>query len=198
MLCSSLDGRGVQRRMDACICMTESLCCLPATIITLLISFTPIQDKKLRKSMATIENGFLRVPLWYSNRTHCREWREPIAVGHSFWYQPACFHKAVGGAVNDGCLQQRASAAPLSHPYSRALGLPGLCVTSHFWTYILPASSVQGSTWISAVLPLLCSLGRGETADGVRAEGWRIWQQTAGLLQGSRERQEAPFPLRTN
>ena len=126
MLCSSLDGRGVQRRMDTCICMTESLCCLPATITTLLISYTPIQDKKLRKSMATIENGFLRVPLWYSNRTHCREWREPIAVGDSSWYQPACFHKAVGGAVNDGCLQQPASAAPLSHPYSRALGLPGL------------------------------------------------------------------------
>lgn len=68
------------------------------------------------------------------------------------------------------------------------------CVTPHFWTYILPASSVQGSTWISAVLPLLCSLGRGETADGVRAEGWRIWQQTAGLFAGKPRASGSSFP----
>ena len=27
VLCGSLDGRGVRRRMDTCICMAESLCC---------------------------------------------------------------------------------------------------------------------------------------------------------------------------
>ena len=32
------------RRMDTCICVTESLCCLPET--TLLIGYTPVQNKK--------------------------------------------------------------------------------------------------------------------------------------------------------
>lgn len=52
-------------------------------------------------------------------------------MGDSSWYQPVCFHKAVGGVVNDGCLKQRASAAPLSHPYSGALGLPRPFVSHH-------------------------------------------------------------------
>ena len=46
MLCGSLDGRGVWGRMDTCICMTESLHGLPETITTLLIGYTPIQNKK--------------------------------------------------------------------------------------------------------------------------------------------------------
>ena len=40
---------GVWGRMDTCICMVESLCCLPETIIVLLISYTPIQSKKFIK-----------------------------------------------------------------------------------------------------------------------------------------------------
>ena len=36
--------------MDACICMTESPCCLPETITTLLIGYTPIQNKKFPKN----------------------------------------------------------------------------------------------------------------------------------------------------
>ena len=40
MLCGSLDGRGVWKRMDTCICMAESLHCSPATITPLLIGFT--------------------------------------------------------------------------------------------------------------------------------------------------------------
>ena len=46
MSCGSLDGRGVWGRMDPCICMAESLCCPPETITTLLIGYTPIQNKK--------------------------------------------------------------------------------------------------------------------------------------------------------
>ena len=46
MLCGSLDGRGVWGSLDTCICMAESLHCLPETITTLLISYTPIQNKK--------------------------------------------------------------------------------------------------------------------------------------------------------
>ena len=32
MLCGSLDGRGAGGRMDTCICMAETLICLPETI----------------------------------------------------------------------------------------------------------------------------------------------------------------------
>ena len=41
-----LDGRGVWERMDTCICMAESLCCLSETIRTLLIGYTPIYKRK--------------------------------------------------------------------------------------------------------------------------------------------------------
>ena len=41
MFCGSLDWKYVWGRMDACICMAESLYCPPETI-TLLVSYTPI------------------------------------------------------------------------------------------------------------------------------------------------------------
>ena len=40
---------GVWGRIDPCMWMAESICCPPETIITLLISYTPIQNKKLKK-----------------------------------------------------------------------------------------------------------------------------------------------------
>ena len=46
MLCGSLDGKGVWGTMGPCICMAESLCCLPETITSLVIGYTPIQNKK--------------------------------------------------------------------------------------------------------------------------------------------------------
>ena len=45
VICGSLNGREVWGRMDTYICMTGSLCCLPETITTLLMSYTPIQNK---------------------------------------------------------------------------------------------------------------------------------------------------------
>ena len=39
-------GGGGWGRRDICICMAESLGCLPATIITLLIGYIPMQNKK--------------------------------------------------------------------------------------------------------------------------------------------------------
>ena len=48
MSCGSLDGRGVWGRMDTCIYMSESLCCVSLTITTLLISYTPIGNKKFK------------------------------------------------------------------------------------------------------------------------------------------------------
>ena len=39
--------------MDICICMAEFLCCLPETITALLVSYTPIQNKKLKTKTKT-------------------------------------------------------------------------------------------------------------------------------------------------
>jgi len=36
-------------RMDTCVCMADSLCCSPENITTLLIGYSPIQNKKLGK-----------------------------------------------------------------------------------------------------------------------------------------------------
>ena len=48
MLGGSLDGRRICGRLNTCICVAESLCSSPETK-TLLISYTPIQYKKLKK-----------------------------------------------------------------------------------------------------------------------------------------------------
>ena len=49
MLCGSLDGRGIWERIDACMCMAESLHCAPKTITTLLIGYNPTQNKNFKK-----------------------------------------------------------------------------------------------------------------------------------------------------
>ena len=51
MMCGSPDGREFCGRMDTCVCMAESLCYPPETIIILLISYTPTQNKKLKKNI---------------------------------------------------------------------------------------------------------------------------------------------------
>ena len=52
-LCSvlrgSLDGWGVLGRVGTWTCVAESLCGPPEAISTLVIGYTPIQNKKLRK-----------------------------------------------------------------------------------------------------------------------------------------------------
>ena len=57
VLRGSLDGRGVWRRMDTCICMAESIWCSPETVTTLLIGYTPIQIKKFKNKWI---NNFLK------------------------------------------------------------------------------------------------------------------------------------------
>ena len=49
MLCGRLARRGVWKRMNTCICMAESLSSSSETIKTLLIGYTPIQNKKLKQ-----------------------------------------------------------------------------------------------------------------------------------------------------
>lgn len=45
----SLDERGVWGGTDTCVCMAESLSYSPESAVTLLIGYTPIQNKKLKK-----------------------------------------------------------------------------------------------------------------------------------------------------
>ena len=49
MLCSNMDERGIWGRMNTCMSVAESLHCSPETITTLLIVYTPIQNKKFFK-----------------------------------------------------------------------------------------------------------------------------------------------------
>ena len=51
MLCGSLNGRGVCRRMYICISMAESFRCSPETTTTLLISYIPTQNKKFKRKI---------------------------------------------------------------------------------------------------------------------------------------------------
>ena len=46
VLCGSLDGRGVWKRTDTCVCVAESLPCSPGIITTLLVGYTPVQNRK--------------------------------------------------------------------------------------------------------------------------------------------------------
>ena len=48
MFCASLDGRGVWGRMDTRVHMTEFLSCSPETTTSLLMGYTPIQNKKFK------------------------------------------------------------------------------------------------------------------------------------------------------
>ena len=48
MLRGSLVGKGVWGKMNTCMYMAESLCGSPETVTTLLISDTPIQNKKVK------------------------------------------------------------------------------------------------------------------------------------------------------
>ena len=48
VLSASLDGTGFWGRMDTCVYMAESLRFSPEMTTTLLINYTPIQNKKLK------------------------------------------------------------------------------------------------------------------------------------------------------
>ena len=49
MVCGRPDGRGICGGTGTCTCLAESLGCPPGTITALLISYTPTQNKKLKK-----------------------------------------------------------------------------------------------------------------------------------------------------
>ena len=58
MLRASLHGRGIWERMNTRIFMAESLCCSPEAITTLLLSYIPISNKKLKNNKLLKRNEF--------------------------------------------------------------------------------------------------------------------------------------------
>ena len=58
MWCDNLNGKTIQKRTDKCICINESLFCMPETNTTLLISYTPIQKgfgvKKIKIQFSSV------------------------------------------------------------------------------------------------------------------------------------------------
>ena len=58
------------KRIDTCICITESLCCTPETNTTLLIDYTSIENKNLKKERGTkvLDRRFkMRICKWTIN-----------------------------------------------------------------------------------------------------------------------------------
>ena len=43
-------GKRIWKRIDACVCITESLCCTPVTIATFLVNDTKKKKKEMHKS----------------------------------------------------------------------------------------------------------------------------------------------------
>ena len=46
---TELKWEGIWKRVDTCICITESLCCTPETVTTVFINCTPIWNKKVKE-----------------------------------------------------------------------------------------------------------------------------------------------------
>ena len=65
MLCGHLDGRRDWGRMNPGVCLTESLRCSPEAVIILFISYTPMQNKRLKNIFnAGIGKYFLIAGIW--------------------------------------------------------------------------------------------------------------------------------------
>ena len=51
--------------MDICMSMAESFCCLPETITTLLISYTPMLNKMLKKKRNSWNDRIILATIYY-------------------------------------------------------------------------------------------------------------------------------------
>ena len=60
VLCSSLDGRGVEGQGMRAVGVPESLCCPPESVTALLTGYTSIQNKQFNKTSETNKqkNGY--------------------------------------------------------------------------------------------------------------------------------------------
>ena len=65
ILCNNQNGKTIWRRIDTCICITESLCCTPEINTTLLINYTPIRFKKTAEGLKIFQfYNKLYFPRW--------------------------------------------------------------------------------------------------------------------------------------
>ena len=73
-------GGEIGGRIGTCVCMAKSLCCSPATITTLLISYIPIQNKKFFKKalVSLLRNRVSVAGTWKS-------------IHHAVWSQAKSF-----------------------------------------------------------------------------------------------------------
>ena len=62
--------------MDTCIGMNESLCSSPETITTLLIGYTPIQNKKLKNIYIYIYTHICQFQGYRQRRNRLQHWNE--------------------------------------------------------------------------------------------------------------------------
>ena len=94
--------------MATCLCVAESFHCSPGTVTSLLIGYTPVQNKKLKKEPQNFGDGFLRL---VQPERRGQEVREKAALQ--------------GGAIlpggkrvlgDTGTLSKQASGPPHSQP----------------------------------------------------------------------------------
>ena len=71
---------GSLERMDTCICMAESLHCSLQTITTLLMDYTPIQNKKLKKKESSCQCRGHRFNPWSGKIPHAAGQPSPCVI----------------------------------------------------------------------------------------------------------------------
>ena len=164
MSCCSLDGTGVWGRMDTCIYMAESLCCSSETTTTLLIGYTPIQNKMFLFSCSVVSDS-----LWPHESQHARPlWPSPTPVysnscASSWWCHPAISSSVVPFS---SCLQ--------SFPASRSFRMSRLFASG--------GQNVQ--VWIKRVVECALQVS-GRVRAGHQAGMWivgcHVWRRETSV-----------------
>ena len=92
MLCGSLDGRRIWGRMDTCIRMVKPLFCSSETITTLLIGYTLIQNKKLKKKKTKTN---WRVGAGAFSFSRWRGTKKPVDLVVSLWFDKLSYSRNI-------------------------------------------------------------------------------------------------------
>ena len=71
IFCSKVNGKRIWKRINTCVCITESLCCTPETNITLLINY-----KIKQKSFKTFKK----------NKQNCSTYRKIEEIKSYVWF----------------------------------------------------------------------------------------------------------------
>ena len=143
MLCGGLGERRVGGRMDTCVCMAESLCCLPETVTTLLIGYIPIQNKKFKKK----KNPFLLMKFAQST--------SPASSGifnrlFLHWQQTSKSHYFLL-KTGEQMIQKSPQSWALARPFCPHFTL----LSVHIPIMLLPGGSHAGCPWLLRLHPSL-------------------------------------------